>query len=315
MPTHIKLKLRLGADQSLLLVTAAGALNTFHHTLYGAWVVTLSAGTVTRLPKTSPVVDACGGIVCLWVGNRYVLYQGLFLTANRTWPYALYNTVTQRSMAMALSRFNIARSRGSAIYFTPAGKREIDHFDVATNRITKAFALPGLVVIPNSGGTPDGGWDLSRDATRLVFAPASDGSGQQCSSAGCGLYQDASRRTKPILAANATRAVSRESISIPPDGAHAAVTTYYAEDNKPKQELFQPRLPDGPVSANALDSLDPSHYDFLGWSERTPGLFLRVPVATDLVRLTGWRIFFVLLDQETPARLILDVAGGSVAFT
>jgi hypothetical protein len=185
---------------------------------------------------------------------------------------------------------------------------------MATNTITKSFDLPFAFVIPNSGGTPDGGWDLSADATRLVFVPASDGSGQRCASTGCGLYQDASGQTTPILAVSSTRAVPRESISISPNGMHAAVITYYAEDNKPKQEIFQQRLPDGPVSANVLESPDPSHYDFLGWSQRTPGIFLRVPVATDPVQFTGWRIFFVPLDQGTPARLVLDVAVTSVAF-
>jgi hypothetical protein len=304
-------------DHSLLLVTAAGAFNTLHHTLYGAWVVTLPAGTVTILPKSSPIVDACAGIVCLWVGNRFVLYQGLLPTANRTWHYGLYDTVAQRSMATALDAQSIQYRpvvRGDAVYFTPAGKREIDRFDVATNRITKAFDLPGPVVISNSGDTPDGGWDLSADASRLVFVPASDGSGQACASAGCGLYQDASGQARPILAVSSTRYVPRESISIAPDGTHAAVITYYAKDGK---ELLQQRLPDGSVSANALESPVPNDYgdyEFIGWSARTSGIFLRVAVAADLTYVTGWRVYFVPLNQDTPARLILDVAATFVVF-
>jgi hypothetical protein len=303
-------------DHSLLLVTATGALNTLHHTLYGVWVVKLPAGTVTILPKSSPIVDACAGIVCLWVANRFVLYQGLLPTANRTWHYGLYDTVAQRSMGTALDAQSIQYRpvvRGDAVYFTPAGKREIDRFDVATDRIAKAFDLPGPVVISNSDGTPDGGWDLSADATRLVFVPASD-NGQRCASAGCGLYQDASGQATPILAVNATRYVPRESISISPDGTHAAVVTYYAEDGKQRKEAFQQRLPAGSVSADVLASPEPNDYgdyEFIGWSS---GIFLRVAVAAGLTSVTSWRVYFVALDRGTPARLILDVAATFVAF-
>ncbi len=265
-------------DRTKLLVGAMSRTRTPWPPV-GAWVVDLSAGRVARLPGSAPLPVGCGGFGdggpgCAWVADRYIEYGiGSVSEPNRTGAYGIYDTQTQAAIPTVLEaqRIQYAQAiRGTDIYFTPYGKPEVDRFDLATNTITQAFALPGPVV--SQDGVPGGGWALSQDGRRLVFSPEGGSDGQpQCTAVHCAsLVTPAGDVTPILLSPVGDAAVGRGSIAISPDGGTAALLS----DAATGQYLTTQPLPGGAVQASEIVVEPQDSTSLIGWATNASGVFL-----------------------------------------